>query len=446
MSKDARMIQTLPLALPGALVDYHGLDLTAPYSKGWGVHFFDVVGAPSGEVYALYGLYRHTYGVADDEQEPERANFGYRVITRYAADGEILGVALFRTGGADDEKSAVVDGGDISLCVLPDGLLAISTTPNNTTLVASDLSQVSAVYDSKDRRPFEPFTPAEGDPFACSVSVTPSGRLLCTVAEYGVWRYGNFLTNLVGLADGALTADTRPVINTLASLDPEPAHHSDADLRAHATFQGAPVGIANRPRPALTELVPGEDRLSNWHDSRLGRPVPLSDSLFVIPFYAKTFRGGSRGRPFVFALVNEQGEMTGRLHGLHEWRDSPFTGFCFNLAADAHRGHAFHLNRYGLYAWNKEGALRAKLDTENKTFRQLTHFTLGACAFNGDLLLIHRKQHLILRIPAPDDLTDLAATVEDALRSYTRQRTALKKQWRPINWHWTQTSAPVHRI
>ncbi|MFD7096981.1 hypothetical protein [Streptomyces xanthophaeus] len=138
--------------------------------------------------------------------------------------------------------------------------------------------------------------------------------------------------------------------------------------------------------------------------------------------------------------------MTGRLSGLHEWRDSPFTGFCFELAGDPHRGHAFHLNRYGLYAWNRAGVLRAKLDTDSKAFRPLTHFTLGACTPDGDLLLVHTNQHLILRVPAPDDLTDLAGAVEEALRAYARQRTALKKQWSPVNWHWTQTSAPSHRL
>ncbi|MFI8497444.1 hypothetical protein ACIGFK_02805 [Streptomyces sp. NPDC085524] len=440
------MIQTLPLALPGTLVDHHRIDMTALYSKGWGVHLFDVAGSPSGEVYALYGVYRHTYGVADEEQDPQKANFGYRVINRYSAGGEVLASAVFRTGGAEKGDSAVADGKDISLCVLPDGVLAITATPDTTTLVAPDLSRVLAVYDSKDGRPFKGFTPGEGDAFAGSISVTPSGRLLCTVAEYGVWRYGNVINNLVGVADGALTADAKPVINVLASLDPEPAHQSAVDLRPHATYQGAPVGMAHRPRPSLTELAAGEDSLLKWDGSRLGRPVALSDSLFVVPFYARTFRGGSRGQPFVFALLDDQGEMTGRLHGLHEWRDSPFTGFCRNVAADAHRGHAFHLNRYGLYAWNKAGVLRAKLDTGTKPFKPLTHFTLAACAPNGDLLLVHNKQHLILRIPAPDDLTRLAATAEEALRAYARERTTLKKQWGPVNWHWTTSSTPVHRI
>ena len=440
----AGVIQTLPLALPGTLVDLHRIDLTALYSKGWGVQAYDVASAPNGELYALYGVHRFTYGVVDDEQDPAIADFGYRIITRYAAGGEVLASALWTTDDGIGTASAVADGNDLTLCVLPDGVLAVSACPDNTTLITPDLRRVVATYDSKDQRPFEEFTP--GDAFATSIGVTPSGRLLCTVAEYGVWKYGSVITNLVGVADGALTGTAKPVIRAIASLDPEPAHRGDADLRPHVAYRGTPVGLANRPRPALTELVADEDPLSSWRDSRLGRPVPLADDLFVVPVYARTFRGGSRGQPFVFALVNDQGEMTGRLRGMHEWHDSSFTGFCFNLAADPRWGHAFHLNRYGLYAWNRAGVLRAKLDTETKAFKPLTHFTLTGCSPAGDLLFVHNKQHLILRVPAPDDLTDLADSIEEALRMYTRQRTVLKEQWTPVNWHWTQTSAAVHRL
>ncbi|MFI2372102.1 hypothetical protein [Streptomyces sp. NPDC018833] len=49
-------------------------------------------------------------------------------------------------------------------------------------------------------------------------------------------------------------------------------------------------------------------------------------------------------------------------------------------------------------------------------------------------------------MPVPDDLTGLGAGVEEALRAYARQRTALKMQWGPVNWHWTDTSAPVHDL
>ncbi|MGW1052652.1 hypothetical protein [Streptomyces sp. NPDC002521] len=438
------MIQTLPLVLPEPLVEFHRIDLTALYSTGWGVAALDAAATPTGETYALYRVGRYTHGVSEREQDPTAANFGYLIITRYSADGEVLASALCRTGGGDGTDAAIVDGSEMTLCVLPDGTLAVSARPNNTTLIASDLSRVVAVYDSKDRRPFGGVAP--GDAYATSISVTPSGRLLCTVAEYGVWDSASVITNIVGVADGALTASSKPAIEALTSLDPEPARHTDIDLHAHVTYKGAPVSPANRPRPALTELVADEDRLSGWRYSHLGRPVPLADDLFVVPAYAKTFRAGSRGQPFVFALINDEGQMTGRLDGMHAWRDSPFTGLCYNLAADPHRGHAFHLNRYGLYAWNRAGALRAKLDTATKAFKPLTHFTLTTCTPAGDLLLIHNKQHLILRVPVPEDLTELPSAVEEALRGYARQRTALKKQWAPVNWHWTEASAPVHRL
>ncbi|MFE9248402.1 hypothetical protein [Streptomyces sp. NPDC007088] len=436
--------RTLPLALPRTLVDTHRIDLTAPYSTGWSVKAQDVVAAPGGDVYALYGVHRHTHGVAEDEPDPAKADFGYRIITWYSADGEVLAGALCCPSSGDGETTAVAGGSDMTLCVLPDGTLALGAHPDSTTLIAPDLSRVLATYDAKDERPFEELT-SPGDGFAGSIAVTPSGRLLCANAEYGVWNYGNPLAGLVGLAAGGLSPTTKPVIEAIAALDPSPTPYRADDRRAHLQYRGAPVGPRHRPEPALTELLADEDRLSHWHDSRLGRPVPLAEDLFVVPVYAGTFRGGSRGQPFVFALVDDRGTMTGRLHGLHPWHDSPFTGFCFNLAADPHRGHAFHLNRYGLYAWNKAGVLRAKLDTTVKEFKPLAHFTLTTCSPEGELLLVHRKQHLVLRVPVPEDLGALAPAVEAALRAYTRQRTALKKRYAPVNWHWTHT-APVHRL
>ncbi|MFJ7423479.1 hypothetical protein ACIQXD_33470 [Streptomyces uncialis] len=187
------------------------------------------------------------------------------------------------------DTSPLVGGGAQTLCVLPGGTLAAGSSPNSVTLITPDLSRTLSRYDShdSDRSAFMPpgsYTP--GTPFASAITVTPSGRLLCQVAEYGVWRYGNVLNNLVGIADGPLTATSRPVIEAIASLDPTPAHHTDTDLRTHIQYQGLPVGRGHRPRPALTELVAGEDRLSKWERSRLDRPVPLADDLFIVPFYA----------------------------------------------------------------------------------------------------------------------------------------------------------------
>ncbi|GHC40171.1 hypothetical protein [Streptomyces cinnamoneus] len=439
------MLHTLPLPLPASLVEHHRIDLSALYSTGWGVEAYDVVVAPSGDTYALYGVYRHTWNVSRDEEDPAVANFGYRLITRYSPEGVPLATALCCSSLPDGTPSAVANGNDMTLCVLPDGTLSVNAHPDCTTLMAPDLSAVTATYATPGRNYSDKLVP--GDHFASSINVTPSGHLLCVTTEYGVHRYGNSIANIVGLADGgALGAHSKPTVRAIASLDPRPAHQTEADLRPQVLFQGEPVGLENRPRPSLTELLAPETNRFAWDQSRLGRPAPLSDDLFVVPVFARTFRGGSRGQPFVFALLNDQGEMTGRLHGMDLWRDSPFTGFCFTVVADPGRGHAFHLNRYGLYAWNRSGQLRAKLDAGTKTFKPLTRFTLMSCSPAGELLLVHKKQHLILRVPIPDDLGDLGQAVEAALRGYAKERTALKKQWAPVDWHWIQEAAQVHRL
>ncbi|MGI5330618.1 hypothetical protein [Actinomadura nitritigenes] len=433
------MPYTLPIVLPARLIETHRVDLSAPYSTGWGTTAHDVAAAPCGDLYALYQLYRHGGGTAGDQTGPAAGNFNYRIITRYAPDGVPLATALCCPSGAGEWASAVADGPDMTLCVLPDGLLSVNTHPDCTTLVAPDLSAVVGTYHTQGRQAFEEFAP--GDPFACSISVTPSGRLLCTTTEYGVQGYGNSLTNIVGVADGPLTPDHKPSIQAVTSFDPEPAGQTQDDLRPHVLFDGRPVGLHNRPRPALREIFEPGRPVSRWDLSELFRPAPLSDELFVVPMRA---RRGSRGGAFAFALVNDQAEQKGRLLGMDPWADSPFTGECFNVAAGG--GHAFHLNRYGLFAWNADGTLAIKLSTADKTFKPLTRFTLTTCSPAGELLLTHGEQHLILRVPVPEDIADLGKSVETALTAYRRERAALKKTWTPIGWHWVQDGAAVHHL
>ncbi|MFI0352884.1 hypothetical protein [Actinomadura sp. 9N407] len=433
------MPYTLPLVLPDSLVDAHQLDLTAPYSAGWGVHAYDVVAAPNGETYALYSVSRYTPTVDRKEPDPAIAHFTYRVITRYSPDGVPQATALCCPWAPNEWASAVANGNDMTLCVLPDGLLTANAHPDRTTFIAPDLSEVVATYETEGRRSFEEFVP--GDPFAGSISTTPSGRLLCVTSEYGVRGYGNSLPNIVGLADGALTPDHKPSIRAIASLDPEPARQTEDDLRPHVRFEGRPVGLDNRPRPSLTETFEPGALVSRFGLDQLGRPAPLSDDLFVVPAIA---RRGSRGGSFVFALVNDEAEVTGPLQGMDKWGDSPFTGECFNVAAG--HGHAFHLNRYGLYAWDSDGQLQTKLSTQDKAFKPLKNFTLMTCSPAGELLLVHARQHLVLRVPVPGNLDQLGTAVEAALRGYTKERTALKNLWAPTEWHWVQPDAQAHRL
>jgi hypothetical protein len=46
----------------------------------------------------------------------------------------------------------------------------------------------------------------------------------------------------------------------------------------------------------------------------------------------------------------------------------------------------------------------------------------------------------------PACLGDLGQVVEDALRSYANERTVPKRQWHPVNWHWNDSAARLHRF
>lgn len=329
------MSHALPLPLPAWLVDHFRVDLSLPHAAGWGVDVVDVTAASTGDVYALYGVHRFLDNVAADEQDPALVRFGYRLLTRYSPDGVPLATALFWPVWAAGDATAVAAGAEMTLCVLPDGTLSLNAHPDRSTLVSPDLSTVLATYKGEGRHAFEEFVP--GNPFAGSIGTTPSGRLLCTTSEYGVHGYGDSLPNIVGVADGALTAESKPVIRAIASLDPEPARHIADDLRPHVRFGDGPVGMANRPRPALTEIFAEVPPWGGWDESRLARPAALADDLFVVPFFGRTYRAGSKGQPFVFALLDDEGAVRGSLGGMDFWKDSPFTGFCFTVVADAAR-------------------------------------------------------------------------------------------------------------
>ncbi|MCB8907636.1 MULTISPECIES: hypothetical protein [unclassified Streptomyces] len=49
-------------------------------------------------------------------------------------------------------------------------------------------------------------------------------------------------------------------------------------------------------------------------------------------------------------------------------------------------------------------------------------------------------------MPVPQDLDDLAVTVEATLSGYGRERTALRKQYAPVNWLWSDSAATVRPL
>ncbi|MEV3858116.1 hypothetical protein AB0J38_27770 [Streptomyces sp. NPDC050095] len=447
------MTYAMPVPLPSALVEHHAIDLERKYTDGWGMTVKDVASAPSGETYVLSGIYR-SFGRDKSESDAGKVSFGYTLLSRYSPDGTVLATAI--SGQSDFLRQDTTFGGPTTglsedlwwaegLCVLPDGALAATGSGDHTHLITSDLTAVTAHHGM----PHRSYDDGPRDPFASSISTTPAGRLLCTTGEYGVYNAANLLDNIVSVTDQPLTPTAKPTLRALVSMEAAPVKQTEADLRPDLLHQGEPVGMDHRPRPSLTEHLTALEATAHqgdWHRARLGRPAVVREDLYVVPVYGHTYRGGSRGQRFAFVLVDDQGTIVGELGGMHLWRDSPFTGFCFEIAADAERERIYHLNRYGLFAWTANGIRAQRLDLDDKRYKLLKHFTLLECTPEGELILAHRTQHLLLRIPCPTMLGDLGQVVEDAVRSYARERTALKKQWQPASWHWVESEAPVHRL
>ncbi|WP_329046619.1 hypothetical protein [Streptomyces sp. NBC_01422] len=436
----------LPITVPASLLDDHRLD---PEAGGWGFRADHVVATAAGDTYVLTGLRRyrrHATGSAD----PAEQNFGYQLITRHGSDGKPTATAVFGQAVPGGSPSAIPEGDATTLAVLPDGAVAVSSKPGSTYLLSPDLDEVLASWPMSWG--WETQQSPGDDPFAASIAVTPAGRLLCMTSEYGLSNWAGAHPNIVAISEPgtALGPGRKPVLRAIATLDARTDGQNEADSYAHVRYGDKPVGCDNRPSPSLTEalseLTGTSGSLHGYLDSRMTRPAALGDDLFVVPVFGKTYRSTNLGQEFSFALVDDRGVLKGRLGGLHLCEDSPFTGFDFTVVADPYRARAFHLNRYGLYAWSADGVLRARISTTEKPFKPLVHFALLECTPAGELVLAHRKQHLLLRVPVPQDLNDLAETVEEALKGYRRERTALKRQNAPVNWLWPDSAATLNHL
>ncbi|WP_392895390.1 hypothetical protein [Streptomyces sp. LN699] len=436
----------LPITAPASLLDVHHLD---PEAGGWGFRVDHAVATAAGDTYVLTGLRRYR-GRPAGSAEPAEQDFGYQLITRHGSDGKPTATAVFGQAVPGGGTSAIPERDATTLAVLPDGAIAISSNPGSTHLLSPDLDEVLASWPMSWGWKRE--QGLGDDPFAASIAVTPAGRLLCMTSEYGLSNWAGAHPNIVAVSEPGTTLGPgrKPVLRAIATLDARTDSQSDTDSYAHVRYGDEPVGRGNRPSPSLTEalseLTGTSGSLYGYLDAKMTRPAALGDDLFVVPVFGKIYRSTNRGQEFSFALVDDRGVLRGRLGGMHLREDSPFTGFDFTVVADPHRARAFHLNRYGLYAWNADGVLRARMSTAEKPFKPLVHFALLECTPAGELLLAHRKQHLLLRVSVPQDLDDLAPAVEAALKSYGRERTALKKQYAPVNWLWSDSTATVNHL
>ncbi|MFI5529946.1 hypothetical protein ACIA8O_15530 [Kitasatospora sp. NPDC051853] len=431
-----------PVTVPASLVSSLALD---PAADDWGQAVRHAVGTTDGETYVLSGLWREApRGSGDDGR-----GCIHQLITRHAPDGETLATAVIAHevpgGGA---TSAIRRGGNGNLSVLPDGTLVLSSKPGNTYLFTPGLDRLPATW-SMDERPGWSDEPQTDDPFAATVAVTPGGRLVCLASEHRVENWGYARGNLIAVSEpGArLAPGHKPVLRAVATLKTDVKRQKEPDAVPHVRFGDAPVLQDNRPSPSLTETMSARFGWGFRKDGAfLFRPVPLAEDLYAVPVFGGTYRSGSRGQAFSFALLDDQGTLRGELGGLDLHADSPYNGANYRLTADPYRGRAFHLNRYGLYAWTADGTLQARLPTAEAPFKALTNFELLTATPTGELLLSHRKQHLLLRVTVPDDLTTLGAAVADTLAGLARARNAAKKRHAPVNWLWTEGNGAVHHL
>src|SRR4051794_38745422 len=126
---------TLPLTLPASLMDTYRVD---PTVGGWGLLTRHAVATPGGDPHALSAAGRSRWD-AEGSTDPAEQNFGYEMITRHAPDGTPVATALFGQPGPDGTPSAIEQGGDANLAVLPDGTVALSSKPGSTHLISPDL-------------------------------------------------------------------------------------------------------------------------------------------------------------------------------------------------------------------------------------------------------------------------------------------------------------------
>ncbi|MGV9408887.1 hypothetical protein ACWDOP_03145 [Nocardia sp. NPDC003693] len=438
------MARVQPIPIPAQLLERFGVTPADSATAEFKYTHRDVQFTADGQYMITLS---HIYAGTKPWRSIDSMTLGCSVITRYGPDGTPVAAAIGACADEDGNPSRLERRVDATVCALPDGTVTISNHNDHTYLLAEDLSAVHAAYTQPVDVP-----PAERDglvpnSFVSAIRRTPGGRLLCVAEEWDVYYYGS-TRSLLGIADDPLTSTSRPMVTTFAALDDRIERQTPHHQRPYLLFESSPVFGAHRPQPTLAALVPRGEETSWMSPDRpptLHTPEPLADDRFVVPLFSKTLRSGGRGLPFVFAILDDTGKLHGRLEGLDPYRHSPFAGQHDRVTTDPGRGLVYHLNRSGLFIWAGDGTLLAHLDTGIKEFGPLTHFELRGCAPDGDLVLVHPKQHLLLRIPIHNP-NDPRPSVLEAIHQYPRQRTALKKAHTPTGWGWTWEPDQLHYL
>jgi hypothetical protein len=105
----------------------------------------------------------------------------------------------------------------------------------------------------------------------------------------------------------------------------------------------------------------------------------------------------------------------------------------------------FYLGKTAFFVFAQTGELLAKVELNSAALRYLTHFELAACSRTGELVFVHPKQHLFMCLPRVEKVEDYEFVLEESGKTYRRERTRLKKCWKPVNYHWINPD-PIRRL
>lgn len=420
------MTRVSELPIPRQLVTEHQLDLTTDFQPKHSHFRF----SSRGELFVLsqlfYNYYR--YDKTDDR------DFSAFLITRYNQDRVVTAQAALidlhqELEGNEPLRSDVFE---VSLSVTPDDQVVFSTVGNRTYFFANDLRQRMGAFAEFDSR--DPSRMYHSN-FGYQLWYTQDRAVLCTVGEPNVHlaRPG---TNLVALSDGPLHSDHRPNLKCITCLVSKLNCEPDCTFSYITLPTGESVGSGCRPQPSLPEQVKARYQLS-LYKPWIGNVLPLQGSKCLISVFNQWMRGGTKGCPFLFAIVSYEGKLLGRLEGIDPHDESPFVGHFYDVAVDPTGSQVYYLNKAALFVFSHTGKMLIKIPLKVKELSTLTNFQLGGCSPAGELVFVHPKQHLFMLVPVPNKLEHLAQTLQDSLMVYKKARTRLKNTWRPAQYHWT---------
>jgi hypothetical protein len=242
--------------------------------------------------------------------------------------------------------------------------------------------------------------------------------------------------NLVCISDGSrLTSETRPMLDCFTCVT---KYISGYDKQVLGTYPHVRFPGGELPEIAFDSQV-------KLHFPWMNQALPLGEDRFLLTVFHKLMKSGTKGMPFAFAIVDRTGKMVAELSGIDQKNESPYVEHHYRIGIDRQRRTIIYKNKMCFFAFDFEGALRAKVALDSPELKPLAAWHLGGVAPDGRVILYHKKQHLLLAIdpfdPAEGTLREALVGAAQVLK---KERALLKKRFAARDAHYLHPG-PVKR-